>query len=509
MDHLLYPSTLTPELIEGLLYSILSHLGPQQIDWDENVLSEFPLMWGSSQSKQFQPSSAEPYLDFLSAREIALLISTPRQLKHLLRRLGKSLNFLTGEISLIDLFLVIILRVCLSDVFNFLMKYNDLLRTSLTDDNTGNDTISMRHMKQEWEEVSATIGPEKTGIAQKILVFLYGDLEKKLKISLKSQQKEYLYGRQRIRFSSPTDYWKRAVEENIDGNELSDMTVNALHQEWLKKERDRLIHKLIEPIFASKWFHIKLHTLSELQVISIIEAYVIHHGSSDTGPADLYLPSDPTLPRLLQHFHQRPPNDDIILKRILSLIERLMDTNLLLAYQISERLIQTKMFAAPFANDVIVVIKNALNRYSSAHDFFSIIPAGNKYNDLLKYLFALVYPEAKLPPNIRALLDESLEITHTFHVLGVESLIRFTGTWNTSYFETNNNQYFHGMDFLKLEKALDKTIAKRFAKLLQKFTPSDPILIRDLDQIKAYAIEYSKSHPDQSTSTSSIYKPNS
>ena len=148
------------------------------------------------------------------ASDIAELLSTPRSLKHLLRRTRQAYDSLHGEIDFDDLFVTTLLRIVMPDAFAFLaLNIQRLRKGALADtDATGIPVVDRQitaELKESFEK-SLQNDPERTTLVKNLILFL---TPKHNRIA------------QGVGDSTFTDYWARLNAEEIPTEELRDQIV--------------------------------------------------------------------------------------------------------------------------------------------------------------------------------------------------------------------------------------------------------------------------------------------
>lgn len=183
------------------------------------------------------------------AEWLASLPWTPRQLKLMLRHVEDAWNGLAGEINFTDLFIVQALRFAVPDAYDFLVLHVDEMRIPLQKSQqsvkpvpkyeyppeiTGmfphDRVIDQTHqLVVRWEALTkaATWNPE---IVSRLIVYLLPQFNQLLKLGPLTPKRCAIS--QGIRFSQPTDYWRRillgrVMESDWRSREVKDQDVLA------------------------------------------------------------------------------------------------------------------------------------------------------------------------------------------------------------------------------------------------------------------------------------------
>jgi hypothetical protein len=161
---------------------------------------------------------------------ISLLVSTPRNLKHVFRNILAFWKELYGEVDIDELMVVSILRHCAPEGFEFLRENLGLLRQEPLH---GNDpTDRQRALKQEWEKLTESVEWDQRA-AMDLILFLIPNAQRFL------TERRRLFGDslpQTIALTSPTDYWPRMVRGSLSETEVSDQEVLRQIDDWRRSD---------------------------------------------------------------------------------------------------------------------------------------------------------------------------------------------------------------------------------------------------------------------------------
>ena len=249
--------------------------------------------------KSIPPDSAsvifDPRLDYEELRRDPLqpsaedaclnLMSTTRDLKHVLRRTVQIWDRLHGELDFDDLFILTALRHTATQAFDFLVRNVNLMRGTVTFD----DAVKRKKLeitRQNWNDLKQAINGNvgwDIESAWSLLVFLFPDLD--------DNRFSRFYARnspQCVRHFEPTDYFNRALAEEIPVWEIRDQHLLHDIDQWLEdSDRNRLVEQMDEnPDYVGKWRYfadrVPLEKLLPL-ASSLITIHLNKHGSDWSG----------------------------------------------------------------------------------------------------------------------------------------------------------------------------------------------------------------------------------
>ncbi|MEX1042500.1 MAG: P-loop NTPase fold protein [Pirellulaceae bacterium] len=169
--------------------------------------------------------------EFSTPHSVALLLNTPRSLRHALARTFSAWQTLHGEIDFNDLLAVNILRFGAPECFQFLWRQRDRLGSAPAQ-NSSDLPSRVEGIRQavldDWIRTIENVEWNPTA-AIKVMQFLLSDTEYWLKSSEHSGYSKG--GLQRI---FEDRYWRRAINEAIDATDVRDQEVIRDIQEWQK-----------------------------------------------------------------------------------------------------------------------------------------------------------------------------------------------------------------------------------------------------------------------------------
>jgi len=166
------------------------------------------------------------------------LLSTPRALKHVVRRTLRTWETLHGEIDLDDLLVLGVLREGAPQVFEFLVQNIDSIRHK-EDDRfmpPGADPVMKR-----WQELLEKIPCSRS--AQELVNYL----------ALKAlAQGPNTLRPQGIQNDEPSDYFRRALSEDVGAGEIRDQEVLGEIDAWRHQRSTRLVERLVNATAEDK-----------------------------------------------------------------------------------------------------------------------------------------------------------------------------------------------------------------------------------------------------------------
>jgi hypothetical protein len=157
------------------------------------------------------------------------LLVTPRQLKHVVRRVDRAWSRLYGEIDLDDVIVAIALREGSPAAFDFLLR----------------DVDGVRDKEHEWPEPPTALQeawralltelPEGNA-AQKLVDFLALEAIADPNREVKPQG---------LQNEEPADYFRRLLAEEVPAGEIRDQEVLRDIRAWLDKSKQQLVDRLV------------------------------------------------------------------------------------------------------------------------------------------------------------------------------------------------------------------------------------------------------------------------
>jgi len=169
----------------------------------------------------FHEDDLEQYLTIhLSHRPMDLInqiITTPRLLKIILRRVWNTWGVLHGEIDFDDLLVSNVLRFGAPEAFGFILANLNEIRGLQVEGIVENWDDNKKRLKQKWEKINQNVDWNGNA-AEELLTFLFPYWNQK-------QQVDSIDIPQGIRHSDPTDYWRRLNLEEIIEHEVRDQKV--------------------------------------------------------------------------------------------------------------------------------------------------------------------------------------------------------------------------------------------------------------------------------------------
>jgi hypothetical protein len=163
---------------------------------------------------------------------IAEVVSTPRGLKQVVRRISRMWNSLAGEIDVDDVMLFAIVQECCPKAYAFLLAEMDALRGKTDDFNKRPETA-----KKMWQELIES--DEQTRIARPVVEALG-----LCQIAGTGHSGE---GRpQGVQEDEPTDYLRRLLAEEVSPGNVRDQEVLAEISAWVVERRSAMVDRLAD-----------------------------------------------------------------------------------------------------------------------------------------------------------------------------------------------------------------------------------------------------------------------
>jgi len=206
------------------------------------------------------------------------LLSTPRALKHVLRRVDYAWSNLHGEAELDDIIIVSAVRHAAEPVYRFLLANIDAARHKPDD-----MFPRAKNIKDEWSRV---LGEVSAGSAVQKLVDLMG-IEQLMRDTIRTGSDSP----QGVQVSEPVDYFRRIVAEELSPSELRDQAVLRDIDEWKAARTGPLLDRLLQASeandeYARIWEHFAdRHTDAELmELVQLLVARIKERdGSAAAG----------------------------------------------------------------------------------------------------------------------------------------------------------------------------------------------------------------------------------
>ena len=161
------------------------------------------------------------------ADAISVLVTTPRVLKHVVRRIARVWDGLQGEIDLDDVILMTVLRVGSPEAHAFLVAHLDAVREGKSGNAPGlTDAEKGRRLLERW---NALRGEGLRAEAIQVIV----DALALPRLATMAQAPRP----QGVASGGPTDYFRRLLAEEMGENELRDQAVLADTAAYLRDDR--------------------------------------------------------------------------------------------------------------------------------------------------------------------------------------------------------------------------------------------------------------------------------
>ena len=207
------------------------------------------------------------------------LIQTPRELKHMIRRVNRAWSNLHGEAELDHIVILSALRHGAPEAYKFLLANIDAARGQSTGMGTGIETV-----KKDWEKLISEL---PNGTAVQRLVGLLG-----VKQLTNAPPQVASLSPQGIHIQGPVDYFARIAAEELDHNELRDQEVLRHIEQWRNGQTKNLVERLVpmagvDDHYVQVWHHLAVQP-DETDLIKLTELVVdrlltIHGASASDG----------------------------------------------------------------------------------------------------------------------------------------------------------------------------------------------------------------------------------
>ena len=206
------------------------------------------------------------------------LLRTPRELKHMMRRVNRTWSNVHGEAELDHIVILSALRHGAPRAYRFLLANIDAARGEPMEVGTIVETV-----KKDWEKLICEL---PNGPAVQRLVNLLG-----VKQLTNGPPQVATLSRQGIHIEDPVDYFARIVAEELDPNELRDQEVLQHIEQWKNGQTANLVERLVptaggDDHYARVWTHLAVEA-NETDLIKLTELVVDRlltiHGASASG----------------------------------------------------------------------------------------------------------------------------------------------------------------------------------------------------------------------------------
>jgi hypothetical protein len=264
---------------------------------------------------------------------VVKLVSTPRTLKHVLRRFDECWSTLHGEIDFDDLFVCCVLRFGVPEAFNFLLRTIGELRKgeSFPASESGRRDEAKRKelVQRNWQAAVEGMSRQSES-ARALVTFLFPDG------GVEFSGGHYLQRicPQGVRHYSPTDYWRRLLAEELEPSEIRDQEVLKNMQDWEESPTTSDLAKRMQSSdeFGAVWEHFAETTnVPDLpglatQLCSLVLRSNGAHASMERGQAD-----GSALIRVWRRANRTLEQDDSTRQWLTEQVRRAVPTSLRLA----------------------------------------------------------------------------------------------------------------------------------------------------------------------------------
>lgn len=230
-------------------------------------------------------------------RMLTTMLSTPRSLKHVLRRIDNVWEELHGEVEIDDLIILSALRHSAPSTYHFIIMNIEIARAN----SDGLEKGSLGRFKDRW---NAVLEEENHPHAVRILVDLLGIEQLRSPDGPNPVADKCPQG---VHVGRSPDYLARIVSGQMKENEVRDQHVLHDIEEWGQTwSRDAESHNLIDRVtfeddYRAAWEH--FHNLSQEEFMhlfdKVITLLVKRHGPNID-------PDDPALRALARKAYRRP-----------------------------------------------------------------------------------------------------------------------------------------------------------------------------------------------------------
>lgn len=185
-DQLIYMPTVPIKIIENIMDVLIFTLGSSAKNWDNEACKDFPLIWKDE-------DSAEITINYISAREFALIAGTPRKIKGFIRNVINGWENVKDEVNFFDFILISFINEYLPSVKIFLITHIKIISLIIEKSNTTSlfniSTETTNILLNEWKVVCSKLKVEEQIVARKIMATLFYEIynpfldDKELKVS--------------------------------------------------------------------------------------------------------------------------------------------------------------------------------------------------------------------------------------------------------------------------------------------------------------------------------------
>lgn len=226
----------------------------------------------------------------LESTALLSLLTTPRALKHVLRRTLRAWDALKGEIDFDDMLLANTLRYGAPEAFNFILDEIDALRLPPARGPQGRSEdhrfkSQKERLEAKWAATVRDSGWSAESARQLLCELLpgakryFGDLSSAIGVEDRPQG---------VRVSGPVDYWQRLLNEEVNSGQIPDQQALEAMRAAMAGKPDELAERLAnDEQFTRLWEHFAdfLEPSSLLLDIAqkVIDLLVSQHGRDAAG----------------------------------------------------------------------------------------------------------------------------------------------------------------------------------------------------------------------------------
>jgi hypothetical protein len=171
--------------------------------------------------------------------QIAILLTSPRLVKMVLRRILNIWDKLHGEIDYDDLFVMNVLRFATPEAYDFLLKNINEIRSLESDGLQKNKHERKNELLKKWNIATEKVEWDVSA-AEELLAFLfpYWNID---------YFRSYKIVPQGVVHSDPTDYWARANLEDLTNVEILDQEILCALKDWVHDNNNSSVKGLPLP----------------------------------------------------------------------------------------------------------------------------------------------------------------------------------------------------------------------------------------------------------------------
>ncbi len=225
------------------------------------------------------------------AQGLSRLLSTPRVLKHFVRRVIAVWTALHGEVDLDHAILICAIRVAAPQAYEFLLEHIDALRipkrSRRADESAEYKKSRREFFISEWRKFTENVEWDRDAVNQ-IICFMIPSAKEVLNVDTGSATE----GVQSIAHGEPTDYWRRIQSAIMPLGEVRDQQVLRDIEGWkeTRLETGRLVqHLLSGGRYVDVWEYFSRRCSDDMLMSladQIVDELLQHGGADASGDGD-------------------------------------------------------------------------------------------------------------------------------------------------------------------------------------------------------------------------------